>query len=226
VRFSLFSTCTIYFGFQRCALGFYENPYELLENLNNGIMITSNISEMIAAYMIVTRDKSHTYPISTRIPQIANIQRNSMKPQPLNNVKIENKDSQLLEQILKFTNGDQDISYYQLLYQTWRKKPGMKLPRSIILTKSLILLCSEDLYSIDVKLNILDSYQLKDIAKISHGEDTTNTNSQNHIVLIFKRMNVLSTKKKWRLYSDSRTISQRVIDELKRACEEVGNTDV
>lgn len=181
----------------------------------------TNIAEMTAAYMIVTRDKSHTYPISTRIPQIANIQRNNNKNAPLPNVKIENKDGQLLEQIMKFT-GDSDISFYQLLYQTWRKKPGLKIPRSIILTKSLILLCSEDLSSIEVKLTILDQYGLKDIAKISHDE----TNNTLNIVIVFKRRNVVSSKKKWRLYTDSRNISSRIMDELKRACHEVGNTEV
>jgi hypothetical protein len=202
-------------------LGFYDDPFEIQENLNKGLAWNSaSIQEMTAAFMIVTRDKSHTYPISTRIPQVANLQRNSLKPVSLPNVKIENKDGQLLEAIMKLT-GDSDISFYQLLYQTWRLKPGLKIPRSIIITKSSILLCLEDLTSIDVKLTVLDKYQLKDIAKIIHEDNNTL-----HIVIIFKRMNYLSSKKKWRLYTDSRNISTRVMEELKRACNEVGNNDI
>jgi hypothetical protein len=202
-------------------LGFYDDPFDIQENLNKGLAWNSaSIQEMTAAFMIVTRDKSHTYPISTRIPQVANLQRNSLKPVSLPNVKIENKDGQLLEAIMKLT-GDSDISFYQLLYQTWRLKPGLKIPRSIIITKSSILLCLEDLTSIDVKLTVLDKYQLKDIAKIIHEDNNTL-----HIVIIFKRMNYLSSKKKWRLYTDSRNISTRVMEELKRACNEVGNNDI
>jgi hypothetical protein len=202
-------------------LGFYDDPFEIQENLNKGNNWNSaSVQEMTAAFMIVTRDKSHTYPISTRIPQVANLQRNSLKPVSLPNVKIENKDGQLLEAIMKLT-GDSDISFYQLLYQTWRLKPGLKIPRSIIITKSSILLCLEDLTSIDVKLTMLDKYQLKDIAKIIHEDNNTL-----HIVIIFKRMNYLSSKKKWRLYTDSRNISTRVMEELKRACNEVGNNDI
>jgi hypothetical protein len=95
----------------------------------------------------LTRDKSHTYPIITRIPQLANSAR-CLEDRRLGNVKIENKDSQLLDTIMLFTQPlevDPDIVYYQMLYQVWRKRPGYIQTRTIIFTPSLLLLCSEDL---------------------------------------------------------------------------------
>lgn len=207
------SLCTIYFGFQRCALGFFEDPYQ---------SDIRSVSDMMAAYMIVTRDKSHTYPIITRMPQVANIQRNARKPKALSNVRIENKDGQLLEQVTRYlgNRGDNDINHYQMVYQVNTKRPGWKAPRSIVLTKSMLLLCSEDLNSVNVKLQVLDSSQLKDVFKIYHEENPL------FVTFVFKRTGVLSTKRKWRVFCDARQPSAKLLEECRQACQSVGNMDV
>ena len=177
---------------------------------------------MMAAYMIVTRDKSHTYPIITRIPQVANVQRNAMKPKPLSNVRIENKDGQLLEQVTKFLGSvaDHDIIHYQMVYQINSKRPGWKAPRSIILTQSMLLLCTEDLTSVGVKLTVIDNSALKDVSKIYFEENPL------FVTFVFKRTNVLSVKRKWRVFCDARGPSTKLLEECKRACNEIGNSDV
>lgn len=172
--------------------------------------------------MIVTRDKSHTYPIITRIPQVANVQRNAMKPKPLSNVRIENKDGQLLEQVTKFiaSSADHDIVHYQMVYQINSKRPGWKAPRSIVVTQTLLLLCSEDLTSVGVKLTVLDTSSLKDVSKIYFEENPL------FVTFVFKRTKVLSVKRKWRVFCDARSPSAKLLEECKRACMQVGNNDV
>lgn len=220
------SNCTIYFGFQRCVLGFFDSTKLEMKNSKN-TAITFNddptVPHIVQQYMIVTRDKAHTYPIITRLPQIANAIRSNLKPIPLFNVKIENKDAQLLEHVMKYisTMGtDNDIVHYQMVYQVWRTRPGVRIPRTIILTQSLILLCSEELHSVDIGLKVLDSASLKDVFKI-YPED-----NPLYMTVVFKPSSVFSSRRKWRLCTDSRSTVQRLLEESRRACAEKGNPDV
>jgi hypothetical protein len=177
---------------------------------------------MQAAYMIVTRDKAHTYPLITRVPQVANIQRNARRPKPLSNVRIENKDGQLLEQISKHlgTLSDHDIVHYQMVHTTNSKRPGWQAPRSVVLTKSMLFLCREDLSSVDVRLTVLDSSHLKDVRKVFHEDNPL------FVTFVFKRTGVLSAQRKWRVFCDARPPAARLLEECKRACHDVLNTDV
>lgn len=258
---SLRSTCTIFFGFQRCVLTFTEpplapppvsNPNTPTRNTQlaphfplsppqspkggasasqkqstavTAVTSSANAAPgaLIAKYMIITREKSRTYPIITRIPQVANQQRNHHLPNPLTNVKIENKDSQLIEQVMHNirAQGDMDIVFYQMLFQTKSKQPGMLFPRSIVLTQSLIILCVEDLYSVDIQLTVLEYWKLKDIHKVQ-AED----NNMMQVTIHFKRTNVIGNRKKWRLCTDSRNASTKLMEECRRACIEQGNRDI
>lgn len=211
------SVCTIYFGFQRCALQFYHDPFDK----NNTAITSMSHPNVLGAFIIITRDKSRTYPIITKIPQLANVQRQA---KGLTNVRIENKDSELLEQALKYISRyttNSDIVYYQMVYRYWQKKPGLRTPRSIILTQSMILLASEQLTSIKVELIILESYLLKDIYKIFY-ED----NNPLQLVIQFKKSNVLLSKKKWRIYIESHNAAIKLMEECRRACLDVGNGEI
>lgn len=206
-------------------LGFSD--HRMLESKNKGgTAITFNNEEpapIVQRYMILTRDKAHTYPIITRLPQIANAIRSNLKPVSLPNVKIENKDAQLLEHVMKYISSlgtDHDIVHYQMAYQVWRNRPGIKVPRTVILTQSLILLCSEELNSVDIGLKVLDSAGLKDVFKI-YAED-----NPLYVTLVFKPSSVFSSKRKWRLCTDSRNTVSRLLEECRRACTEKGNPDV
>lgn len=181
------------------------------------------VPPIVQQYMIVTRDKAHTYPIITRLPQIANAIRGNLKPVPLANVKIENKDAQLLEHVMKYISNmgtDNDIVHYQMVYQVWRTRPGVRIPRTVILTQSLILLCSEELHSVNIGLKVLDSASLKDVFKI-YPED-----NPLYMTIVFKPSSVFSSRRKWRLCTDSRNTVSRLLEESRRACAEKGNPDV
>ena len=136
----VFSNCTIYFGFQRCVLGFID--HRRIEQKNKGssaVTFNDDVSApVVQQYMILTRDKAHTYPIITRLPQIANAIRSNLKPTLLPNVKIDNKDAQLLEHVMKHIStlgSDHDIVHYQMAYQVWRTRPGVRVPRTVVLTQ-------------------------------------------------------------------------------------------
>lgn len=208
-----------------------------------------------STYLIVTRDKARTHPMVTRIPQVANVQRASHSLLKLPNVKIENKDGPLLEQVMRYVNSlgmmQDDISHYQMVYQVFplsreKEKAGgggagagsdsysaatgalgaggmgaiRKLPRTVIITQTLILLCKENLCSNSVDLQVLDSYPLKEIQQIYAEENAL------FITVVFKRSSVLAKRKRWRFCTDARNPSSRLLEECKRACAEVGNDSV
>jgi hypothetical protein len=185
----------------------------------------SLIGPIIGQFMIITREKSRTYLLITRIPQVSNQRRNNHIPIPLTNVKIENKDSQLIEQVMQYmTNqyaGDHDIIYYQLIFQHRSKNMQILLPRSLILTQTIMMLCIENLYAVDIQMQILESYKLKDVHKV-----IVDDQNPMFVTIIFKKMNVLGNRKKWRISTDSRNASIRLVDECRRVCLDAGNKDV
>eukprot|EP01038_Epipyxis_sp_PR26KG_P004255 gene4255-6034_t len=220
--------CTIYFGFQRCALGFVDPNYCKCDG-DHLTLIDESCSTIITdELMIVTRDKTRTYPITLRVPQTANLLRNKIQPNPLRNVLIENQDSQLLSSLFKSNNNksnsiltvDQDIIYYQMIFQTWRKRPGIKLPRTLIITQSAILLCLEELSSVEIELNVLDSAPLHDIHQIVVEDNPS------FVTIVFKASRVFSTKRKWRLVGESKTVMLRLYEECRRISIEAGNSNI
>ncbi len=175
-------------------------------------------------YVILTREKSKTYPIITRVPQLANAVRSIAKPVPRPNVRITNKDAQLIECVMTHVHNlgsDHDIVHYQMGYLVLHSKNlAGKVPRTVILTQSLILLCSEDFSSIDVKLSVLDSASLKDVSKVYAKDNPL------FVTFVFKSGSIFASKRKWLICLQSYTSAARLIEETKRACTEFGNVDV
>lgn len=201
----------IFFGFQRFSLVFMENPS--MQSMGRK-----------SVYLVITRDKARTYPMITRIPQVANVQRASHSLLKLTNVKIENKDGQLLEQVMAHIHSlgtsQDDIVHYQLVYQVFKERPTVRLPRTVIITQSSIILCKENLLSNNVELSIIDSYNLKDIQQIFAEENAL------FLTVIFKRTTMLARRRKWRFCTDARNPSSKLLEECKRACLEIGNDGV
>lgn len=192
-----------------------DSFFEYLGDANNTAM--DEIS-----YVILTRDKPRTYAIITKIPQVANSVRNGMK-KGLTNIKIFNTDQGLLQEVTRTArqaNADADIIFYQMLYQVFRKRPGLSFPRTVILTPSLLLLCEERLDVPNVVVRVLDVATFREISKIQSEEEP------NYLTLVFKPSNLFSTKRKWRLKGDTKAAMQRLNDECRRACNEHGNNDV
>jgi hypothetical protein len=199
-----------------------ENNIYSRDSIENLSTEKSALESSAFEYMILPRDKPRTYAIITRVPQMANFIRNSLK-RP--NVRIENKDTQLLEELLKYSTSnigpslpllDHDIIFYQMCYQVWRARPNEKKPRSIAVTKSTVLLCAEDLHRIDIRLIVVDSYKLKNIHKVYIEEG-----SPLHVTLVFKSSNLFSVKKKWRLLTDSVSSSNRILENCHRVVSEI-----
>jgi hypothetical protein len=169
-------------------------------------------------YMLITKDKARTHPIITTIPSIANLRRDAHEP-PLPRVLISNKDSQLLDRLLEIIQSlggglDTDIIFTQYISQIWKQRPGHSVLRTVILTSQRLLLCSEELDQIEIKLEVIDSVLLKDIFRIRPEDDPTK------ITFIMKPQGKMSlVKRKWRLQSDSAMTVVKMTDEIRRAME-------
>lgn len=210
----MYRSCTLYFGFQRCALEFCDDDTDFLSrNRQRG-------ADSSATYMVVTRDKGRTHPIITAVPQIANVARLKREP-PLQKVKLANKDSQLLDAVAdivqKLGGVETDVVHYQMLYQIWKQKPGIAAPRTLILTPKYFLLCDEDVSHRDVRISVIDSVKVSDIHNVRPEDDPVK------LSLIMKPTGSLSfTKRKWRLQADSSIIMSRVLDEIRKVFTEAG----
>lgn len=212
------AACTVYFGFQRCLLEFSsaiapgeegETPYSFGDSPNH-------------QYMIITREKSHTHPIITKIPKAANAARTANSGTHdltgADNVQIYNRDSQLLDAVVDFaesksqgkTKHDPDVAHYQMLHQLWRKRPGVSAPRSVVVTSTLLLLCSENLLEQDVKLTVLDSSPVSDVSKIV-AEDADAT----CVTIIFKSASFGITQRKWRLRLKSTAAATKFLSDIR-----------
>lgn len=210
--------CTVYFGFQRCLLDFSsaispgeegETPYSFGNSPNY-------------QYMIITREKSHTHPIITKIPKAANATRTANSGTHsltgANNVLIFNKDSQLLDAVVEFAESrsqgkvkhDPDIAHYQMVHQLWRKRPGVSAPRSVVVTSTLLMLCSENLLEQDVKLTVLDSSSVSDVSKIV-AEDA----DASCVTIIFKSASFGITQRKWRLRLKSTAAASKFLSDIR-----------
>jgi hypothetical protein len=163
------------------------------------------------------------YPIVSTLPRLANsarVGKTTIK------VPIENNDAQLLEQlgeILKELKcAHLDVLHYQMLYQfrgTDHPSPDKLVPRTLIVSQEMLLLCNEDLSSSQVRLTLVDSTPLKSITKI-HSED-----NPLHLTVFFRsNATMFGRPRKWRLSFDSRSVAAKTRDECRRACAEVGNT--
>lgn len=213
-------SCTLYFGFQRCALEFCDADMNFMSrNRQQGVGDSS------AVYMIVTGEKARTHPIITALPRMANTLRLAREP-PLPKVKLQNKDSQLLDAVAdvihSFGGVEADVVHYQMLYQIWRQQPGILAPRTLIITARWFLLCNEDMSQRDVHLTVLDSVQISDIYKVKPEDDPL------QLTLIMKpRSGTMQfSKRKWRLQADSSMVMSRVLEEMRKTFAEAGITNL
>ena len=213
----LFRICTLYFGFQRCALEFCDEDADFQHRSRQGG------SESSAVYMIVTGDKARTHPIITAIPPMANAVRLAREP-PLGKVKLENKDSELLDAVADIIHElggvDTDVVHYQMLCQIWKQKPGIAVSRTLILTPQWFLLCDEDTSQRDIVLSVVDSVKVSDIHKVRPEDDPLK------LSLIMKPSGMSFTKRKWRLLADSSMAMSRVLDEMRKIFAEAGITNL
>lgn len=257
----LCSKCIIFFGFQRCLLAFaaveqYDSLIEhgTVDNGQDGVVDDNHDDEddhhthtlkgevVSHRYMVLPRDKARTYSIIARIPKAANIKRSEFVPIPLPNVQISNNDFQLVQRVMECTasqgtggGGDLhcDIVHYQMLFQVWRSKPHLKAPRTLVMTKTLLLLCRERLTSSDVSIDVIDQALLSDVQKIvvaatgaataATGAATaagvaTGADSPLHVTLVIRPPKVFAAARKWRLCTDSLAASSRLQEECRRAC--------
>jgi len=235
------SKCIIFFGFQRCLLAFaaVEQYGSLVEDGavdDVGDDETTNdeddhclhtLKGEVASrrYMVLPRDKARTYSIIASIPKAANIQRSEYLPIPLPNVQISNNDFQLVQRVMECTasqdtGGDHDIVYYQMLFQVWRSKPHLKAPRTIVMTKTLLLLCRECLTSSDISMEVIDKALLSDVQKII----APAADSPLHVTLVLRPPKLFAAARKWRLCLDSHAASSRLQEECRRACSAAGCT--
>lgn len=170
--------------------------------------------------MILTRDKARTHPIVTTVPPLANTIRLAKHP-PLNKVKIQNTDGELLDSVVHIVrdlDGElTDVVHYQMLYQYWKKKADVSVPRTIIITPTFFLLCEENLASIDVQLKLIDHVAIKDVRTIRSEDDPL------ELTILIKPSSRLKLKdRRWRLRSDTRAAMSRVRDECRKACADLG----
>ncbi len=204
----------------------------------------SDLTRLAFVYVLIPRDKSITNPIVTLLNQLAKAARvaeeektqlktleyrqvgsfkdfnpavSLFKP----NVIIQNKDAQLTDQIsklLSFQKIDSDIVYYQMLFQCWRKRPGVFIQRSLIMTPSVVILAFENLHSLDVDITVLDQISFKQITELY-------VEKQNPFMFTFviKDQRIFSKSRKWRLYLENRYLISKLLDTIKVYCAEVGN---
>lgn len=171
-------------------------------------------------YVIITRDKSKTYPIITTLPPLANSVR-SVADNSSKKVLIENTDAQLLDGITDILRGLKstlfDVTHYQMVFQYKKKYPKVLYSRSLVVSQELILLCDEDLTSCQAKVSLVDSNRLKNIFQVRVEENPL------HVTILFKSKAFVGPGQKWRLVFESRTAAARSREECHRACAEVGN---
>ncbi len=213
------ASCTVYFGFQRCMLEFSSaiSPGE------EGEAAYSFGDSPCHQYMVITREKNRTHPIITKVPKAANAARtatsgtNSLPG--TENVQIYNRDSQLLDAVAEYAESksqgkikhDPDVANYQMVHQIWRKRPGASAPRSVVITSTLLLLCSENLHEQDVKLSVLDSSSVSDVSKLI-AED----NDATCVTIVFKSASFGITQRKWRLRLKNTAAAAKFLQDIRK----------
>lgn len=240
--------CTIFFGFQRCVLNFVDS---VSEEGGGGVILGSQLFYGgTGSYVILPREKSRTYAIVTKFPQVANSLRFSGDAaSQLPKVVIWNNDSKLLDAVIAYVHtlgeeGDSsfggantDIVQYQMCFLL----PSQPLPaaysmmtmgnvecyhaggepRSLILTPSFLLLCEETLDCGVVDLKVIDYATYNNISLV--------TDENPFIITICVKKertfgSLLSKTKKWRLSCLYQSSLNRLVEELRRLCLEYGQS--
>jgi hypothetical protein len=205
-------------------------------------------------YSILSRDQARTKDIITLIPSETDLTRMIEDARELGRqnarstdrkMQVHTCDEQLFtalheslyttKEIEKHKDVDKDVLWYQMLHQTWRKRPGVFIARSVIMTSHYVILCDEDPRSVDVQLLILDKVKYKDITKIEEGSDAV-TNQQmtvlkknarfdEDLAITFhlKGPHVYSAPRKWRLICETKKTMNALVEQVRDMCIAVGN---
>jgi len=220
----------LYFGLQRCMLGFEHVAFPAVSAQVAGPHSAGGTKSELYQYMILPRNKSKTHPLVTQVPQAANALRLrgsdlSAEESKRLKVKIFNADSQLFSAVTSISasrgnsksSGETntarhvDVCHYQMLHQLWRKNCACA-PRTVIITDTLLFLCDEDYQSTEVQLTVLDSASTADIFKVKAESDPLN------VTVVFRPSSVLGiTYRKWRLRAPDLASAQKMTAELLKA---------
>ena len=90
------------------------------------------------------------------------------------------------------------------------RRPGVSAPRSVVVTSTLLMLCSENLLEQDVKLTVLDSSSVSDVSKIV-AEDA----DASCVTIIFKSASFGITQRKWRLRLKSTAAASKFLSDIR-----------
>ena len=102
---------------------------------------------------------------------------------------------------------------FQHCFDEKNKNNSQIIPRTLIITQRYILLCSEELFG-DVNLSNIDYFKLKDINKIQL--DIRDTSC---LTIYSKSNKIFSSKSnKWRISTDSKALTCKMLEELRRHC--------
>ena len=144
---------------------------------------------------------------------------------------IENADGEFLDELNSIVSTmllptvrhelNMEVRHVQLLYQIWRKKPGVRAARTIVITSSLFILLEEDLRTVRVNLKLISWTDAKHVQKII--SDTKYPLQITFVLLGAENKHSLSFTRKWRLQAESRESLRRLKDECKRVCADQGN---
>jgi hypothetical protein len=220
-------SCIVYFGFQRCVFQFRDDDINPLHRKKYDLLVPDTTitttttgggqRQATTSYMIVTNDKALTSPLITTLPTVANLLRQERN---LPKVFRDNSDSQFLDEVTRLIRTDTstaetDIVYSQMIYQLWTNRPGVLVPRTLIITPMMLLLCHEDITTIRVRLRLIDSVRLTNISRVKSESDPLK------LTIIMKPEGAMSfTKRKWRLMADSANMIMKVRDEIRKTCQD------
>jgi hypothetical protein len=217
-----------------------QNPSAVLNSTGNGndngdssssSSSTVNASTSIVdprfayAYVIVTRDKSQMHPIIEHFSNAYTLARQMFSSQHnvilAANLLIRSKDLDILHQIRHHLAGSKvicEIMHYQMLYQVWRKRSDVKVPRSIVLTPTHALLFYEELYTPEVQITLLDKAAYKNIVDVR-----IETASPDHITLVLRASPLITKTRKWRLFLSNQQALSRLYEAIKSCCADAKN---
>ena len=106
----------------------------------------------------------------------------------------------------------------------WRRKsqtsaPLALLSRTIILTETSILLCAEELNCNEVRFVVIDCARTKDISQVIQGAISEGAvgETANGIIIKFRAEKRFSSRRKWKLCTDSALLSLKLAEKCKNS---------
>ena len=149
-------------------------------------------------------------------------------------------------------NSSSIVALYQLLFQHWKKRPGLLAPRTIIVTDTHVFLCTEDHGEIFEQLLDDRDSNLEDKVTSKFSASSTSGSSRKNGKVKPRRLRIVDSAalkdirevrpedkleqvtilvkrpikaKRWRLLLNSRLNAQRLVQEIRRRSEEFGEID-